>query len=288
MPDPSTGPVPISTSLELPQASFPQSNILMHEFGFGFGIAVPVTVVEPDRAPPLMAGAISGVGVEVGVGVAVPVLLGVGVVVRVGVIVGDVVLVGVAVLEGVLVAVPVAVPVGEAVAVGLLVPVAVDVAEGGGVLVIVAVGVLVPVDVDVADGGGELVAVAVGVIVGEFVDVPVWVGVPVAVFVPVAVDVGVVVREGVGVGVDPTTILPLPGVHGTGVATPFGELDSRHSVICSGLLPLAWPWNVTLIMLMGGVGETGLRHANEHFTCPIGGVGAGVLQRIAAQPENGD
>jgi hypothetical protein len=106
--------------------------------------------------------------------------------------------------------------------------------------------------------------------------------------VPVAVEVAVMVRDGVGVGVKPTTMLPLPGVQGTCVATPFGELDNRHSVTCSGLVPLAWPWKVMFIMLMGGVGDTGLRHANEHFTWPIGGVGAGVLQRIAAQPVKGD
>jgi hypothetical protein len=76
-------------------------------------------------------------------------------------------------------------------------------------------------------------------------------------------------------------------VHGTGVSLPAGTIANPQLVICSGLLPLACPWKVTFTMLMGGVGETALWHTNEHFTCPIGGVGAGVLQGNTKHPENG-
>jgi len=73
----------------------------------GSGPLVPVTVVEPADAPPVMFGP-SGVGVGVGVGVSV----GVGVAVGVGVSVGVGVMVGVGVLVRVGVLVAVAVLVG--------------------------------------------------------------------------------------------------------------------------------------------------------------------------------
>jgi hypothetical protein len=222
-------------------------------------MAVPVTLVEPATTPPVIAGAIRGVDVLVGVDVAVGVIVAVTVAVREGVIVGDDVLVAVGELVGVLVAVPVA----------------------------LGVEVLVPVGVAVALGGAVLVAVPVGVIVGEFVAVPVGVDVPVGVFVPVAVDVGVMLGDGVGVGVEPTMMLPLPGVQGTGVSKAPGTIAKPQLVNCRALLPFACPWNVMLTMLIGGVGATGLVHANEQFTFPTGGVGAGVLQR-GKQLVNGD
>jgi hypothetical protein len=267
LPAPSTPPVPISTSFALPQASLPQSKMLIHVFGLGLAIAVPVTVVEPDTAPPVMAGAISGVAVSVAVAVAVGVMVGVLVVVRVAVIVGDCVTVGVSVLVPVAVAVVVTVRVGE----------------------VVAVSVGVPVWVTVEVGCGVLVIVAVGVTVGVFVAEPVAVTVAVAVLVPVAVDVGVFVDVGVGVGVKPTTIFPLPRLHGTGVSeVPTRMVRPQPFVgICSGLVPLACPWNVMLIMLIGGVGVTAGRHAQEQLTSPTGGVGPGVVHR-GKQPVKGD
>jgi hypothetical protein len=265
LPAVSTLPIPINTSFELPHASLPQSKMLMHEFGFGFGIAVPVTVVDPASAPPVMTGVISGVGVNVAVGVTVAVLVGVPVAVRVGVIVADEVPVGVWVAVDVLVAVFVAVLVGDVVGVEVLVPVAVAVAEGGGVLVTVAVRVTV----------GELVAVPVGVCV------------PVGVLVPVGVGVAVRVLDGVGVGVKPTTMLPFPGVHGTGVSKMPGRIANPQLVNCSALVPFACPWNVMLSRLIGGVGTTGVWHASEQFTFPTGGVGAGVAHEAEHPPRNG-
>jgi hypothetical protein len=266
LPAPSTPPVPINTSLALPQASPPQSKMLMQVFGLGFAIAVPVTMVEPATAPPVMAGATSGVGVRVNVAVAVGVVVAVLVVVPVGVIVGDCVAVGGGVLVPVGVAVLVVVLVGE----------------------IVAVRVTVPVGVMVEVGCGVLVTVAVGVMVGEFVAVPVCVAVAVAVLVPVGVAVGVFVDVGVGVGVRPTTIFPVPRIHGTGVSIAPTRIDRAQPVvgICNGLLPLACPSNVMLTMLIGGLGATAGRHAHEQFTAPIGGVGAGVLHK-GKQPVNG-
>jgi hypothetical protein len=222
--------------------------MLMQAFGVGLGIARPVTFVEPPWAPLVMTGAINGVAVRVGV------VVGVLVAVRVGVIVGEDVLVGVAEPLGVLVAVFVAVRVGDVVAVGVIVPVAVGVPVGG----------IVPVNV------------AVGVIVGEFVAVPVEDAVAVAVLVLVGVNEGVTVAVGVGVGVDPTTMLPVPGVHGTGVSLA-PTIARAHVGTSSGLLPFAWAWKVMLTILMGGVGETGVRQANAQVTLPTGGVGTAIL-----------
>jgi len=264
LPAPSTPPVPINTSFALPHSSLPQSKILMHVFGFGFGFAAPVTVVEPATAPPVITGVFSGVGVSVDVAVAVGVMVGVLVAVCVGVIVGDCVAVVVGVLVPVVVAVAVAVLVGE----------------------MVAVSVAVPVGVMVEVGCGVLVTVAVGVVVGDCVAVPVGLAVAVCVLVLVGVAVGVFVPVGVGVGVEPTTMFPLPGVQPTCVSRAPERMVKVQPVNCKGLLPLACPWNVMLSMLMGGVGVTAGRHAHEQLTIPTGGVGAGVLHR-GTQPLNG-
>ena len=134
------------------------------------------------------------------------------------------------------------------------------------------VGVAVGVRVDVAVGVGVRVGVWLGVTVGVFVAVAVLVAVRVA--VSVGVIVGVVV--GVGVSVGPTKMLPLPGVHGTGVSLTPGRRAKPQSVTCSGLFPFACPRNVTFTMPTGAAGATGVGHANEQMTRPTGGVGPGV------------
>ena len=152
----------------------------------------------------------------------------------------------------------------------------------------VGVGVFVPVGLAVGVGGCVPVVVGVAVAVGGVVGVRVGVcvGVPVAVWVavPVAVDVTV----GVGVAVGPTKMLPLFGVHGTGVSKIPGTIASAQLLTCSWLFPFAWPWKVMFTMLIGGAPVTGVGHANEQITCPMGGVGAGVLQTGGRlQPVNG-
>jgi hypothetical protein len=153
--------------------------------------------------------------------------------------------------------------------------------------VTVSVFVAVPVGVTVAVRVLVPVAVDVGVTVGVFVAVPVGVTVAVVVLVRVAVDVGVLVDVGVGVGVRPTTIFPLPGVHGTGVSKAPGMILKLHCASCSGLFPLACPWKVTLTILIGGAGFTAGRHAHEQTTLPTGGVGAGVVHGAKQPVSNG-
>ena len=82
-------------------------------------------------------------------------------------------------------------------------------------------------------------------------------------------------------------MFPLPGVHGTGVSLIPCRIAKPQLVNRNGLLPFASPWNVMFTMLIGGVGATGVGHANEQITLPIGGVGPGVLH-TGRQLVNGD